>query len=159
MGDLRRALSLLPAYAHSTWEGLFAWRLRGGTPPAVAQAVILQQGRVLLALRRDLFGWELPGGACHSGESHEEAITREVEEETGLRVDVKRPIGCYLRSGFRPHQSMVYLCQVVGGRFRSSSESRAACWFSPDQLPDGIFPWCPSAVNGCVAKSGRSVAE
>lgn len=55
-------------------------------------AVVIDAGRVLLVHRgqKPLLGqWSLPGGAVELGETVEEAIVREVQEETGLRV---RPV-------------------------------------------------------------------
>ncbi|HEY4387775.1 MAG TPA: NUDIX domain-containing protein, partial [Ktedonobacteraceae bacterium] len=47
-------------------------------------AVIFAGTKVLLALRRDIAWWNLPGGGMEPGETVEEAMCREVREETGL---------------------------------------------------------------------------
>ena len=54
-----------------------------------------EQGRVFLTRRADNGQWCLPGGGMESGESISEACEREVWEETGLRVRVKRLVGVY----------------------------------------------------------------
>lgn len=58
---------------------------RRGTPIAVVAAVIERDGSFLLTLRPDgthLAGhWEFPGGKVHEGESHAEALRREIFEE------------------------------------------------------------------------------
>ena len=51
--------------------------------------------KVLLTKRADNGRWCLPGGHMESGESAAEACEREVLEETGLKVRVKRLIGVY----------------------------------------------------------------
>ena len=51
--------------------------------------------RIFLTRRADNGQWCLPGGGMESGESVIEACEREVWEETGLRVHVKRLVGVY----------------------------------------------------------------
>lgn len=60
--------------------------------------------RVLLTRRADNGQWCLPGGAMDSGESVVEACERELWEETGLRVRVKRLVGVYSD----PDQLVIY---------------------------------------------------
>lgn len=57
------------------------------TWPVSAKGVVTSQNRVLLALN-DRDEWELPGGRLEIGETPEECVAREIEEETGLRVRV-----------------------------------------------------------------------
>ena len=51
-------------------------------------AVLDQQGRILLIHKIDNGFWALPGGAMDLGESVRDAAVREVEDETGVRVDM-----------------------------------------------------------------------
>ena len=60
--------------------------------------------KVLLTKRADNGRWCLPGGHMESGESAAEACEREVLEETGLKVRVKRLIGVYSD----PDQLVIY---------------------------------------------------
>jgi 8-oxo-dGTP pyrophosphatase MutT (NUDIX family) len=62
------------------------------------------EGKFLLTKRADNGQWCLPGGAVESGESLAEACEREVLEETGLKVRVKRLVGVYSH----PDQLVVY---------------------------------------------------
>jgi 8-oxo-dGTP pyrophosphatase MutT (NUDIX family) len=61
-------------------------------------AIFDTQGRILLTKRSDNGQWCLPGGAMDPGETVAEACEREVLEETGLRVRVKRLVGIYSHS-------------------------------------------------------------
>lgn len=63
-----------------------------------------EQGRIFLTRRMDNGQWCLPGGRMESGESVTEACEREVWEETGLRVRVKRLVGVYSH----PDQLVLY---------------------------------------------------
>ena len=96
---------------------------------------------VLLAVRGDLRGWELPGGSVEESESPEAAVCREVWEETGLVVEVDRHVGDYVRTGFRPHTAKIYLCHPTGGALKTNWETLDLRWFPRDALPKTLFPW------------------
>jgi ADP-ribose pyrophosphatase YjhB (NUDIX family) len=127
-------------YARLAWWGLVAPHTERRLL-LVVQAVVRDGPRVLLAVRSDLRGWELPGGTVEGLEAPEAALRREVREETGLEVAVVRHVGDYQRTGFRPHLARVYACRVVGGRLRTSRETRAVRWFDARELPETLFPW------------------
>jgi 8-oxo-dGTP diphosphatase len=70
--------------------------------PCVGAVVRDGQGRLLLVRRGTEPGrglWSVPGGRVEPGESLEEAVVREVAEETGLRVTVGRLVGRVERDG------------------------------------------------------------
>ena len=140
-GRARSLAAILPNYLRIAWWGLVSPRLEERAPLVVYQAVVLSDRGVLLALRRELRGWELPGGAALGGEPAEAVVAREVLEETGLEVAVERRVGDYVRTGFRPHTARVYACRVRGGSLRSSRETPRVRWFQPGSLPNTIFPW------------------
>ena len=127
-----RLLQLFPSLPRYDYAG-------GG--PEIAQAVILRGDEVLLLLRTSPRAWELPGGAVEPGEAPEEAVVREVKEETGLEVRIDRLLGRYRRTGFRPHHSPVYVCRYVSGTVRRNWESIRVQWFPVAALPRGLFPW------------------
>jgi ADP-ribose pyrophosphatase YjhB (NUDIX family) len=68
-------------------------------------------------------------------------VCREVEEETGVEVEVEHLVGEYTRTGFRPHTARVWRCRAVGGEARPSPETPAVAWFPVDALPATLFPW------------------
>ena len=141
-----RALGRLAAapfvYARIAWWGLAAPRVTEREPLVIAQAVVRNaSGEVLLAVRSDLQGWELPGGTPHPGEALEDALRREVLEETGVEVALERRIGDYVRTGFRPHTARVWLCRATGGAPRTSRETLDVRWFAIDALPATLLPW------------------
>jgi 8-oxo-dGTP diphosphatase len=98
-----------------------------------------EQGRVLLAHRNDIDWWNLPGGGMEAGETVDEAMRREVREETGLEVEVEQLVGVYSK----PQKQEVVLtlrCRVVGGVLRATEEARDCRYFSPAALPSNTLP-------------------
>jgi ADP-ribose pyrophosphatase YjhB (NUDIX family) len=151
MGRVLRLACALPSYLRIAWWGLVSPR-RERTPLVVYQAVAVGDEGVLLAMRAELRGWELPGGRPLPGESGEAAVRREVLEETGLAVEIEAHVGDYCRTGFRPHTARVYRCRVTGGALRASAESPAVAWFDPIALPRTVFPWFRGPLADALAE-------
>jgi ADP-ribose pyrophosphatase YjhB (NUDIX family) len=141
VGLAGRLARILPVYAKTAWWGLVQPRTSEREPLVVAQGVVLGEPGLLLSVRSDLRGWELPGGNVEPGETGPEALRRELLEETGVEVEVERLTGEYRRSGFRPHTALVYRCRAVGGTPRPSRETPLVRWFSADEVPRTLFPW------------------
>ena len=101
--------------------------------------------KVLLIRREDDGKWAVPGGSMVTGESLSEACKREVFEETGLDVNVKRLISVYTSA----HRLLAYPdgnklqvvilhfeVEIVGGELRISDETTAFGFFSPSEIDD-----------------------
>jgi 8-oxo-dGTP diphosphatase len=107
-------------------------------------AVIVVDGRVVLIRRRfePLEGeWSLPGGGVEIGETLEAAVAREIQEETGLDVEVGPVIEVFDRITRDPdrrvryHYVLVdYLCFPVGGELRAGSDVDAAVLVAPGEI-------------------------
>lgn len=141
-----RLIGGLRDYALTAWWGLVRPRVSETEGLRLAQAIVLRgeggpRPEVLLSLRSDLFGWELPGGTIEAGETARQALVREVEEETGLRVEIDREVGTWIRTGFRPHEAAVFVCRSVGGRLRPSEETPRVAWTPLAALPRELFSW------------------
>ncbi|GII89473.1 hypothetical protein Ssi03_74630 [Sphaerisporangium siamense] len=85
--------------------------------PAIAAAVIVDDGRLLLVRRRVSEGslsWQFPAGAVEAGESGEEAAVRETREETGLAVVPVKHLGERIHPN--TGRLMIYVaCEVLDG--------------------------------------------
>jgi ADP-ribose pyrophosphatase YjhB (NUDIX family) len=106
-------------------------------------AIFDEQGRILLTRRTDNGQWCLPGGGVESGESVAEACEREVLEETGLKVRVKRLVGVYSH----PDQLVIYpdghkafivalhfTADIVGGELGLSNETTNFGYFTLQEI-------------------------
>ena len=140
----------------TAWWGLMSPCLSEREPLVIVQGVVLERGdevpRVLLSVRADIQGWELPGGNIEVGESTEEALRRELREETGLQVEIIRRVGDYTTTGFRPHRARVYLCRKTGGQLRTSRETPQVEWCRVDRLPGTLFPWYREPLADALAE-------
>jgi len=158
-GVVRDLLGAVLSYPSIAWWGLVSPRVAEREPLVVLQGVVRGEEGVLLAVRTDLRGWELPGGTLEPGEALEDGLRREIREETGLEVAVDRHIGDYRRTGFRPHTACVYLCRAVGGTLTPQpEETRLLRWFQPEALPDTLFPWYREPLADALAAEGAPPA-
>src|ERR1700738_3250125 len=86
-------------------------------------AIIVQDGAVLLSLRRDIDWWNLPGGGMELGETVDEAVCREVREETGLEVEVEYLVGVYSKPQ-KQEVVLTFRCHQTGGVLVATEEVR-----------------------------------
>jgi 8-oxo-dGTP diphosphatase len=132
----------MPFQLHKYWYDLLSPVLWHDSPPTVPQAIVLQGQQVLLVQRDTPRFWELPGGGMAPGESAEEAVVREVQEETGVRVEIVELLGWYERTGFRAHGSPVYICRPYSSQPQpQDDDTRQVQYFPLHALPRGLCPW------------------
>src|SRR5215469_10921878 len=124
--------------------GGLQWRLLRLTQAkflvTVAGVIRDDQGRVLLLRHRfwPVGSWGLPGGYAHGAERLEDALARELREETGCRIEDQRLLR--VNSGFRFRVEVVFTARLAEGiRQLDRREVLAADLFSPEALPDGLL--------------------
>ncbi len=106
-------------------------------PIAGVAAILIEDNSVLLTLRKDGKGWDLPGGFIEYDEDITEALVRETLEETGLEIEVD---GIYdVRSNFHaPNQHTVgtwWFAHRVGGSLAAADDAVDARFFPWDAMP------------------------
>lgn len=108
-------------------------------------AVVIEGDRVLLVRRgqEPLKGhWSLPGGALELGERLPEGVIREVEEETGIRVEPVEVIEVFDHisqdedsARIRFHYVLIdYWCRVAGGTLCCASDAVEVHWADRAEL-------------------------
>ena len=100
---------------------------------SVAATVVNDSGQVLAVRRRDNGQWEPPGGVLELDETIEEALIREIREETGLVVAPERLTGIYKNMRHKII-ALVFRCRVVSGTPSTGAETVEARWMGPSEV-------------------------
>jgi 8-oxo-dGTP diphosphatase len=108
-------------------------------PQVAVGAVALDGGRILLILRGQPPAegrWSLPGGRVEWGETLAEAVRREVEEETGLVVEVEGLAGVVERRYLPEFHYVIldYFVRVTGGGLRPGGDVTDVRWATAGDL-------------------------
>ena len=114
-------------------------------PALTVDGIVLLDGKIVL-IRRARPPFEgmhaLPGGFVEYGERVEEAVIREVEEETGLKTRIIRLQGVYSDPNRDPRGhtlSIVFELEAIGGALKSGDDASAVELFEIDVLPKLAF--------------------
>lgn len=112
-------------------------------PGCVAIVFDKTREKILLTKRADNGRWCLPGGGIDAGEGADEACERELLEETGLRVKVKRLTGVYCDPDMIVQYAddnrwqilaLTFEAEVIDGKLGLSDETLAADYFSREEM-------------------------
>ena len=115
------------------------------TPKLTVDGVILENGEILLIKRKgEPFKgkWALPGGFVEYNEKVEDAVIREIREETGVNAEIKELVGVYSdpKRDPRGHTvSIVFLLDIISGEIKCGDDACDAKFFNLKKLPDLSF--------------------
>jgi 8-oxo-dGTP diphosphatase len=107
--------------------------------PCVGAIITDSAGRLLLIKRGHEPGkglWSIPGGRVEPGETDEQAVIREAQEETGLVVRPGRLVGAVRRMapGGVVLDIRDYAATVTGGALTAGDDADDARWAGPAEL-------------------------
>jgi 8-oxo-dGTP diphosphatase len=134
---------------------------RYANPALTVDAVAIRGGRVLLVRRaRPPFAgmWALPGGFVEQRETVEQALVRELEEETGLVARRIRLLGVYSgpdRDPRKPTTTVAFLVRGLRGRPRSGDDAGDARWVALRKAGPLAFDHDRILTDAVAALAGR----
>lgn len=108
-------------------------------PAAIGIVLNADQTQVLLIKRRDIPIWVLPGGGIETGEHPEEALIREIQEETGFFVQVVRKCAEYSPVNRLAAFTSVFICHIQSGNMILSDETADIAFYPIQKLPSPFF--------------------
>ncbi len=155
---LRGGISNLASYIENLREKIGSELL---LVPAVAAVIRDSENRILLQEKPSGEGWSLPAGAIEPGESPQEALAREVIEETGLIASPTELLGVFGGREYRytyqngdqvEHMVALYDCAVTGRGIESREpETKALSFFSRTEMPPLALPYPLDFLFGHLA--------
>ena len=133
----------------------------------VAAIIEFPDNKILLVKRGTVVFkgfWALPGGRVEAGETIEQAVVREVKEQTGLNVEIVRKIGEYHESGVQDgieydYYPACFLVKPIGGKIeRPEMEIIKIGLFGLEELPERLA-FVHSSMIADYTRSKRTEGE
>ena len=129
------------ALAYEPLVGVFRQQIGYATPRVDVRGAVFHNEKLLLVRERQDGGWTMPGGWADVGDVPSQAAEREVWEEAGFHVKARRLIGVYDANRVGPLEvfhafKLVFLCELIDGQPRPSSETSEVAFFGTDEIPD-----------------------
>ncbi len=118
-------------------QGILSRIIRPSFQVFAAAVIFDRDQRILLEklTYQEIYSWGLPGGNLNPGEEPEAAVVREVKEETGFDVEVKKLL--MVKNANAKHiLGLFYWCEISGGSFSPTMEVSEIKYFALDGLPD-----------------------
>ncbi len=112
-------------------------------PIAVDGIVVYGDRLVLIRRRNEPYKnmLALPGGFVEEDETAEEAVLREVEEETGLNAEILKLVGVYSNLHRDPRGPVVSICYLLkaGGAYKASTDASEVILLRLNDVPKLAF--------------------
>lgn len=121
---------------------------------SVAGLVSNDDGELLL-INSPRRGWEYPGGMVEPGETFQEALVREIKEETGVDVEITGFVGL-CKNVEKDIVNIDFTCKYIKGELTTSDESVEVRWIKKqDALEMVTFPLTKKRLENMLAENDK----
>jgi ADP-ribose pyrophosphatase YjhB (NUDIX family) len=126
---------------------LFAEQTGYATPKVDVRGAVFDNDNRILLVREiaDSGRWTIPGGWADVNQSPSESVIREVQEEAGLEVKVRKLAAVYDRARHAhapPHPfhvfKLFFICDVIGGTPKAGLETSEVAFFDENEIPQDL---------------------
>ena len=113
--------------------------------PLPAVMAIVENQQQILLVKRGVApakgAWTFPSGFIEAAETPEEAVLRELKEETGIVGSIRGIINAYTEHSkiYGPIINIAYAVRPLGGTLAAGDDAQAVSWSPKDQLGDLAF--------------------
>lgn len=137
------AAEMVEQHTHLEYQRLlenFSLQPGYATPKVDVRGAVVKDGKILLVQEESDQCWSIPGGWADVGDLPSEVVVREVWEESGFNVVVRKLIAAYdcNRNGtplaFYHAYKLIFLCEITSGQARPSHETLAVVFFDFNAL-------------------------
>ena len=119
---------------------------------SVAGLVTDDRGNILL-VKSPRRGWEYPGGLVEPGETLQDALIREIKEESGIEVKITGFIGL-CKNIEKDSVNIDFTCKAIGGQLTPSDESTELMWINKEKALEMItFPLTRKRLENMLSGS------
>lgn len=119
-------------------------------------ALVTNDAGEILLVKSPLRGWEYPGGLIEPGETFEQALKREVKEESGVDIEITGFVGI-CKNIQKNIVNIDFTAKYMGGSLQTSEESTEVVWVTPEEAVKMItFPLTQKRLKNML--SGREEA-
>ncbi|NBA86781.1 NUDIX domain-containing protein [Emticicia sp. CRIBPO] len=134
--------------------------------PAVAVAIFNDKGEVLLQKRRDVNQWCIISGHVEFGESVQEAVLREIWEETSVSGEIIRFLGVYSSPASQTYHYKDRTVQYITSYFEArltapliagyhNEETEELKFFPLDHIPENLATINPFWLSDAMSTGGE----
>jgi 8-oxo-dGTP diphosphatase len=113
-------------------------------PKITVDGIVKKEDEIVLIKRKNnpfKNSWALPGGYIEYNERIEDAVVREVFEETGLITEIINLIGVYSDPNRDPRGhtiSIIYELKIIKGKLESGDDASDVKFFNLNKIPDNL---------------------
>ena len=122
---------------------------------SVAALVTNEKGEILL-VNSPWRGWEYPGGLIEPGETFQEALHREIREESGVEVEITGFVEI-CKNVEKDIVNIDFTARYISGELTTSEESTEVVWATPEQAMEMItFPLTKKRLANMLSGRGEA---